>query len=198
MIDVDTITNNIISEFPGTWNYNDRGMHNRQWLDALVNGFYSMWTVGLTVADTGPTGGGSSPHTHSALIPASPSISGLVALTMATPPNSLFVGAGGKTKIFVDAICDSCSLYLMSNVEFDVKDGENLLHIHSVVDAGDSKEMSQQIQDSLSTTGIFNFNKGSSKIWLDSFCEGIIISLNDSGTTDVPIVAGVVHTHILT
>lgn len=166
----------IIAEFPVSWNWSP-GNANRLWLDALCQGFVSMWTAGVATPGTGPPPAGSYPHTHS--------ITTLAAATMAAPAKLL--GYTAAADAFVDVVSAQVSSHLLSNTAMDTQQGETT-HKHGYTSFGSWSALKSAI---ITATPLFGVGIAP---WAEAFAKGLLNHLTTAADMTTSTGAGHLHT----
>lgn len=174
----------IIEKFPPTWNHSNPAAYNRRWLDALCQGFQTMWNSGVMTSGTGPPPSGTYLHTHTLV--------SLNSSLMAAPVRQLWAGKDGLTFVFADIITANVASFLVANTQMQVVDG-NVLHVHPFTSFGAADALSSQLLSALAATGRFNVGASVMPQWFTAFASGLLEYLLASAETFQAVGNGHVH-----
>lgn len=163
---------------PATWNW-DLGQGARQWLDALCQGFVSMWAAGVLFPYTWP-GSGPQTHTHS--------VTSMQSSIMLAPLTAL--GYGGTAPTHHSQICSAVATYVQSNTTLATAGVAVTPHQHTISSAGSGSTLKSAILGALSVSGPHTPDI------MHAIAYGIVDFLMTYGTVDMSIV-GNPHTHTL-
>ena len=180
------LAEDVATAFAPRLNYSDPRGFNRQWLNALCDGFASMWQAGLITPGAGPPPPGSFPHTHTVIT--------LVPATMSTPPKALVSGPQGRTDIFVDTVAAQVSAFLTANTVMDIQEG-SVPHVHLFTAFGTATTLADQITVALQATGLFNVTGSFIPVWLQEFSSALLVHMQ--ANADMVLSSGAAHVHAL-
>lgn len=184
-VDSEQLVEEIVREFPDTWNYRDQFRFNRRWLNALCSGFQAMWEAGTMTPGIGPEPG-PNPHSHT--------IVSLNPLLMSTPPKAVLSGVNGVTTIFADTVSLAVSQHLIEKTTTDIIDG-TFLHIHQFLSVGNEDDLTDRIVLALQATGLFNVGASVLPTWFRAFSAALLEHLRQNASMEGAAGAG--HIHIL-
>ncbi len=168
--------------------YSDQSRFNRRWLNALCDGFETMWTGGQLLPGPGPPPG-PNPHTHT-FVPAT----GLDPTQMAGPPKDLFTGKDGVTGVFIDIVTTQTALFLIANTTMDIQDG-TAAHKHLFLAFGVAAALESVLSAAVQGTGVFRVEDSFLPEWFEAFSSGLLAHLTSNA--DMAVAAGAGHTHVL-
>jgi hypothetical protein len=180
------LAEDIVAAFAPRMNYSDPTRFNRQWLNALCDGFASMWQAGLMTLGAGPPPAGSYSHIHTVTV--------LDPVTMSTPPKAIVSGPQGRPDTFVDVVSNQVSAFLIANTVMDLQEG-SVLHAHLFTSFGVANALSDQITSALQATGLFNVAGSFLPVWIQGFSSALLAHMQTNA--DMTQFSGANHVHAL-